>query len=236
MSSRERRRHPLSDPATPARARTARGSIGRVLEMIGREVRGRTPAVEAAAPRTPYRVLVSCLISLRTRDAVTDAASSRLFARADTPAAMVRVRETTIARWIYPCGFYRTKARQIRALSRRLLDEWEGRVPDTIEALLSLPGVGRKTANLVVTLGYGKHGICVDTHVHRILNRIGYVRTDSPDQTERVLRRKLPREHWISINGRLVRFGQYRCTPISPHCSDCPVRVACRRIGVHRHR
>jgi endonuclease-3 len=145
---------------------------------------------------------------------------------------MLRLRAATIARLIYPVGFYRTKARSILAICRTLIDEHGGKVPRDLEALLRLHGVGRKTANLVLTLGFRAPGICVDTHVHRITNRWGYVRTRSPNETEMVLRRRLPRRHWIEINDLLVAFGQHLCRPISPHCSRCPVTAYCPRRNV----
>jgi endonuclease-3 len=185
---------------------------------------------------TPFRILIGCIISLRTKDEVTYAATERLFRRARTPEAMARLREATIAELIYPAGFYRRKAGQIREISKRLLREREGRVPDRIDALLELPGVGRKTANLTVTLGFGKPGICVDTHVHRIANRLGWVRTSGPDETEFALRAVLPRRWWIPINETLVRHGQEVCKPTSPHCTTCPVAADCPRRGVDRHR
>jgi endonuclease-3 len=180
----------------------------------------------------PYRVLIACLLSLRTQDSTTGPAADRLFALADRPETMRRLSAARIERAIYPVGFYRTKARAIRAISRELIERFGGRVPDTIDELLSLPGVGRKTANLVVTIGYGKPGICVDTHVHRISNRFGYVRTRTPEETEMALRASLPRRYWIGYNDLLVTFGQNVCTPISPKCSRCPVRPLCRRVGV----
>ena len=186
--------------------------------------------------RDPYRILIGCVISLRTKDDVSFAATDRLFGRAGDPRAMVRLRQATIAKLIYPAGFYRRKAEQIRAISRILLDEREGTVPNSIEELLRLPGVGRKTANLVVTLGFGKPGICVDTHVHRITNRMGWVRTRHPDETEAALRAVLPGRYWIPINGTLVRHGQEICHSQSPVCSECPVRPDCPRRGVTRSR
>jgi endonuclease-3 len=180
----------------------------------------------------PFRILIGCVISLRTKDEVTYPATERLFGRARTPDGMGRLRASTIAGLIYPAGFYRRKAEQIRAISRTLVREHGGRVPDEIDTLLDLPGVGRKTANLVVTLGFGKPGICVDTHVHRITNRLGWVATNEPDRTEQALRELLPPRHWIPINETLVRHGQQVCKPISPLCSACPVAVDCRRRGV----
>ena len=180
----------------------------------------------------PFRVLVACILSLRTQDTTTGPAAARLFAAADTPSAMLSLATREIERLVYPVGFYRTKARVIQGLCRDLLARFGGRVPDDIDALLTLKGVGRKTANLVVTMGYGKPGICVDTHVHRISNRLGYVRTRDPEATEMALRARLPRRYWIGYNDLLVAFGQNVCTPISPRCSTCPVSALCRKVGV----
>lgn len=182
--------------------------------------------------RDPFRVLIACILSLRTQDTTTGPASERLFAVADTPRALLRLTPGQIERLIFPVGFYRTKARVILGICRALLERFDGGVPDEIDRLLTLKGVGRKTANLVVTMGYGKPGICVDTHVHRISNRLGYVKTRNPEATEMALRARLPRRYWIGYNDLLVSFGQNVCTPISPRCSVCPVRSLCRRIGV----
>ena len=192
------------------------------------------PIVTLVAETTsdPFRVLISTILSLRTQDETTARAARRLFARATTPRNMLRLRENTIAKLIYPVGFYRTKAGTIREVCRTLLERHGGKVPCDLEALLALQGVGRKTANLVLTAGFRAAGICVDTHVHRITNRWGYVATDSPNATEMALRRKLPPAHWIEINDLLVAFGQRLCRPISPHCSRCPIRQHCPRRGV----
>lgn len=184
----------------------------------------------------PFRVLIACILSLRTQDTTTGPAAARLFALAATPAAMLRLTPRRIERAIYPVGFYRTKARVIRGICRDLLARFGGRVPDDLDALLTLDGVGRKTANLVVTVGYGKPGICVDTHVHRISNRFGYVRTRTPEETEMALRARLPGRYWIGYNDLLVSFGQNVCAPISPRCSVCPVSAICRRVGVSSSR
>jgi len=189
-------------------------------------------AVVADDTSDPFRVLIACILSLRTQDTTTGPAAQRLFALADTPKDLLTLSPRVIERAIYPVGFYRTKARVVLGIARDLLERFAGRVPDDIDALLTLNGVGRKTANLVVTMGYNKPGICVDTHVHRISNRLGYVRTRSPEETEMALRAKLPRRFWIDYNDLLVGFGQNVCTPISPHCSRCPVRALCRRAGV----
>ncbi len=185
---------------------------------------------------TPFEILVSTLLSLRTKDEVTSEAARRLFEKATTPAELLALGEGETARLIYPVGFYPTKAKRLMAISKIILEEHDGRVPDTIEALLKLPGVGRKTANLVLVEGFKKDAICVDTHVHRISNRIGYVKTKTPDQTEMALRGKLPRRHWIRYNELLVAFGQVICRPVSPFCSRCPVEAMCPRVGVTKFR
>lgn len=185
-----------------------------------------------AESRDPFRILISCLLSLRTRDKVTGEASGRLFERARTPQQLLSLPLKSIQKLIYPVAFYRVKARRIHEICQHLMGRFQGKVPDTLEELLTLPGVGRKTANLVVTMGFKKLGICVDTHVHRISNRLGYVRTKSPEKTEMALRAKLPKRYWISYNDLLVGFGQTLCQPISPWCSKCPVKQYCARIGV----
>jgi endonuclease-3 len=182
--------------------------------------------------RDPFKVLTSCLLSLRTQDRVTGEASQRLFQLAQTPEAMSKLSVERIEKAIYPVGFYRVKARRIRDLSKEIVQRYNGRVPSTIEELLLLKGIGRKTANLVVTLGYDKEGICVDTHVHRITNRWGLVGTKTPHQTEFALRERLPVRYWKTLNSYLVAFGQGICRPISPLCSQCKIRPACARAGV----
>ena len=181
---------------------------------------------------TPFTVLISCILSLRTQDKTTDAASARLFRVAKTPETMAMLSVAKLQKLIYPVCFYRNKAKSISKICRLLIDRYKGKVPDTIEELVTLPGVGRKTANLTVTLGYRKPGICVDTHVHRITNRWGYVKSKTPDETETALRAKLPKKYWIDINEWLVMFGQHICQPVSPHCSSCALRVDCPRLGV----
>ncbi|TVM00134.1 MAG: endonuclease III [Candidatus Brocadia sp. WS118] len=186
--------------------------------------------------RTPFHVLISCILSLRTKDQTTREASNRLFAIADNPESMVRIPVEALEKIIYPVGFYRTKARKIKEICETLIKTYLGKVPDEIDELLKLNGVGRKTANLVVTLGYQKPGICVDTHVHRITNRWGYVKTRNPHETEFALREKLPKKYWLTVNDLLVTFGQNICVPVSPKCSICPVNIFCKKIGVTRHR
>lgn len=198
----------------------------------------RTPAVTIVSQREgdPFKVLVSCILSLRTQDRTTAAASERLFALADTPARMIALTTDEIEKAIYPVGFYRVKAGQIAGICTALLDRYQGKVPGDLDELLKLKGVGRKTANLVITLGFGKPGICVDTHVHRICNRWGYVATQTPEETEFVLRARLPEEYWLIINDLLVTFGQNLCHPVSPRCSSCPLWHLCDRVGVVRSR
>ena len=196
------------------------------------------PSVTLVGKRwhSPYLVLISCLMSLRTKDETTLPAAERLFALAKTPAEMVRLTPAQIEKAIFPVGFYKTKAKRIHAISQDLLERFDGRVPDTMEALLSLKGVGRKTANLVLTEGFGIPAMCVDTHVHRISNRMGYVRTKTPEETEWALRKKLPREYWMDYNAFLVTWGQNICRPLSPVCSTCPVKLYCARRGVTKSR
>jgi endonuclease-3 len=186
--------------------------------------------------RDPFRLLVACVISLRTKDEVTAQASARLFAMASTPVALAKLPESRIAKLIFPAGFYNTKAKQIREIARRIAHDHRGQVPAERDALLALPGVGRKTANLVLGLGFGIPAICVDTHVHRISNRLGLVHTQTPEQTEHGLEEILPKRLWVEINDLLVTFGQNVCQPVSPWCSRCPLAERCPRIGVARHR
>ena len=184
----------------------------------------------------PFKVLISCILSLRTKDQTTTLASERLFEIADSPQAMLEVPIREIEKRIYPVSFYRVKAQNLHDISEQLINRFESKVPENLDDLLTLPGVGRKTANIVVTLAFQKLGIAVDTHVHRITNRLGYVRTKSPDETEIALRTKLGRRYWIELNDLLVAFGQNLCTPTSPHCSICPVQRYCERVGVKRSR
>ena len=216
------------------------GDIHKMIRLLEKELgQFGLPPVSAMAGEAvvdPFKILVSTIISARTKDEVTGPATERLFLLAVTPAAMSKLPEERIERAIFPAGFYRTKAKAIRKAARELVDRFGSRVPDTIEELLTLPGVGRKTANLVVTLAHNKAGICVDTHVHRITNRWGYVKTKTPHETEQALRAKLPKKHWIAINTILVMHGQNICKPVSPLCSRCPVRRYCDRVGVARSR
>ncbi len=210
--------------------------IHHIVRVLRREVeQWKVPAL-AHYSETPFRTLISCILSLRTQDRTTVAASGRLFAVADTPEGVLRLRAPRIEKLIYPVSFYRVKAETIRKISGRILDDFGGKVPATVEELVTLPGVGRKTANIVVTLGFDKPGIAVDIHVHRISNRLGYVETKDADSTEMVLREKLPKKFWIEFNDLLVTFGQNLCKPVSPFCSECRIRKYCDRVGVGRSR
>lgn len=209
--------------------------LEKVIPRLQKEVRKfQVPIVEVIAGkrRDPFAILISTMLSLRTKDQTTAKASQALFAIASNPRAMNRLTVKRIEKSIYPVGFYKTKARNIKRTCALLLSKYKGRVPDSIEELLTLPGVGRKTANLVVSLGYGKPGICVDTHVHRISNRLGAVKTKTTFETEMALRATVPQKMWQTLNVTLVTWGQNVCTPISPHCSNCAVQAMCKQRGV----
>lgn len=212
--------------------------IDRMIRAMGRAVGRSLPTVSriARAKRDPFKILISTILSLRTKDEVTLAASKRLFAIAETAEELSTTPVRTIEKAIYPAGFYKTKARSIKRIAAEIGSKCNGVVPDSIDELLQFKGVGRKTANLVITLGYGKDGICVDTHVHRVSNRLGLVETRTPEQTEFALMDVLPKKFWIGYNELLVSFGQKVCRPISPLCSTCPLDRQCPKIGVGKHR
>lgn len=208
--------------------------MAQAVRTAGKEL----PSVSAIAQerQDPFRVLVSTLISLRTKDAVTISASRRLFALADSPDRMLMLDPKEIETAIFPAGFYRTKAANILKISKILLERFDGKVPPDRDKLLQLPGVGIKTANLTLNLGFGIDAICVDTHVHRISNRMGWITTKTPEESEIALQSVMPQRFWIPLNELLVTYGQNICTPISPFCSRCPVMDACERRGVEKHR
>ncbi len=180
--------------------------------------------------KNPYLVLIACILSLRTNDKTTYPATLRMLELAKTPKEMKNVSQEKLAKAIYPVGFYENKARQIIELSKTIDEELCGKVPDEIEDLIKFKGVGRKTANLVLSLGFNKPAICVDVHVHRIFNRLGYIKTKTPEETEFALREKLPQKYWIDINTLLVTHGQNVCKPIKPKCSECPIARYCAKI------
>ena len=197
------------------------------------------PAVTKISKREnsdPFLVLVSTLLSLRTKDETTEIAMERLTKVAKTPEDILKITDEKLQELIYPVGFYRNKTKTIKNTAKIIIENYGGKVPDSIDELLKIKGIGRKTANLVVTEGFGKPGICVDTHVHRISNRLGIVKTRHPDETETALRAILPKEYWIIFNMLLVTFGKNICNPVSPRCSICPIAHLCQRIGVTTHR
>ena len=208
------------------------------LAHVEKSLGQRTPPamVKIGQKADPFRILVGCLISARTRDEVTEAACSRLFQQIKSPEDLLELTPRQLERAIYPVAFYRNKAKALKSLSSDLIERFDSQVPETLEELLTLQGVGRKTANLTLILAFDGMGICVDTHVHRIANRWGYVETTTPDHTETALREKLPQKYWKKINELLVGFGQTVCKPLSPLCSQCPVDKHCPCIGVDKHR
>jgi len=213
-------------------------NIDSIIAILKKEHPKKRPIVSeiAGTTKNPFLVLISCLLSLRTKDDVTEQASRRLFEIATTPESILAIPLDKLSSLIYPVGFYKTKAKTLHHVSHEIINRFSGKVPDTIDDLLTLNGVGRKTANLVITLGYNKLGICVDTHVHRISNRLGIVKTTSPTETEFALRKILPKKYWIIYNDLLVSYGQRVCKPISPFCSLCKLSAHCPRIGVTKSR
>ncbi|MCY3985702.1 MAG: endonuclease III [Candidatus Dadabacteria bacterium] len=216
-----------------------RNNIAEVLGIIREQSAGwNVPVVTltAVSSKSPFRVLISTVLSLRTKDETTAQASERLFREASTPRTVLELGENRVRNLIYPVGFYRVKAQNIISICEKLIGEYDGEVPDSLDELLKFRGVGRKTANLVLSLGYGKFAICVDIHVHRISNRWGYVDTENPYETEMALQEKLPRKYWIEYNSLLVALGQQICRPVSPLCSRCPLSGCCPKRGVSRSR
>lgn len=213
--------------------------IGKIINVLKSELEiWGLPIVSSLAEKeySPFQILISTLLSLRTKDETTAVAGKKLFDLASTPEEMLKLSEEEIIKAIYPVGFYRNKAKTILYICRELVDRHKSKVPDTAEELLALKGVGRKTANLVLALGYNRQAICVDTHVHRISNRLGYVQTKTPEETEYALRKKLPKKYWSVYNTLMVAFGKNICRPISPFCSRCPVSTYCDCAGVIKSR
>lgn len=210
-------------------------NIGRYLDSLEKEVmKYRVPVVDliGVQSRDSYRVLIATILSSRTKDEVTAEASARLFSRAPDIDSLAKLPTADISELIFPVGFYKTKAVHLQQTARMLQDTYGGEIPDTIEELVKLPGVGRKTANLVLSVAFDKPAICVDTHVHRIMNIWGYVKTKTPLETEMALRQKLPRNYWKKVNRVLVAFGQGKCKPVAPHCDDCILESDCAKINV----
>lgn len=184
----------------------------------------------------PFQVLISCILSLRTKDEVTYVASKKLFKVADTPKKLMNLDTKTIQELIYPVGFYKRKSETIKNIAKKIHEQYNDKVPDTIDELLKLKGVGRKTANIVITYGHNKEGLAVDVHAHRIPNRIGWIKTKTPEETEMLLRKDLPNKFWIPFNELMVRHGKAICRPISPICSQCPINEYCGKVGVGKSR
>jgi len=210
----------------------------KILKLIEKQILiFKAPSVTVVSKNNdPFQVLISCILSLRTKDKTTIEASNRLFKVADSPKNMVKLSKLRLQGIIYPVGFYRNKAKVILGISKIILEDFASKVPGNLEDLLKLKGVGRKTANLVLGLGFNIPAICVDTHVHRISNRLGWVRTKLPEQTEEALKTIIPKRYWIDLNTILVTFGQNICVPISPICSRCSVNKFCKRVGVIKSR
>jgi len=203
-------------------------NIPLVIRLIAKEAKKYRVTAISQNTSTPYKVLVSCLISLRTKDEVTEKASQRLFKKADNPNKMIKMTEKQIGKLILPANYYRTKAKRIRDISKVLLKQYKGKVPDNFDELMKLKGVGRKTANIVMTYGFGsKNHIAVDTHVHRIPNRLGWVKTNKPEETEAALKKLVPKRYWHDLNDNFVTFGQNVCRPVGPKCPKCPVNSYC---------
>lgn len=192
------------------------------------------PVVDLIQVQTkdPFKVLISTILSSRTKDAVTTEASNRLFTVVNSTEDLSHIPLKKLERLIYPVGFYRTKAKHLKKIPAVLDKLYKGTIPQTVEDLIKLPGVGRKTANLVVSVGFNRPAICVDVHVHRICNRLGYIKTKTPFETEMKLREILPKKYWIPFNSMLVSFGQHICFPINPHCNECPIYNYCKRVKV----
>lgn len=208
-----------------------------IFELLQKELQQySTPIVTREKPgvkETPFTTLISCILSLRTKDEVTAESAIRLLSQHDTPEKIAHLPEATLAHLIYPVGFYKTKAKRIKEIAEILLVKYNGKVPDTLEELLNLKGVGRKTANIVMVYGHHKHGyLPIDTHCHRIPNRLGWIRTKTPEETEQALIKLLPERFWDDFNDLFVLFGQKICVPISPFCSKCPIQQYCKQIGV----
>ena len=214
-------------PKRPSKKKVSAKALARLFKELHKMVEPfEDPIVDAMVKvnRSPFRVLIATVLSLRTKDEVTGKAADRLFQLADNPKSMAKLDEELIAKTIYPVGFYKTKAKTVIDVCQTLLDTHKGKVPNNMDELLALKGVGRKTANLVLSAGFQMDAICVDTHVHRICNRWDYLKTKTPDETEDVLRQILPKKYWQTINGLLVTMGQNICTPQSPWCSKCSLQ------------
>ena len=215
-------------------------NINGVIELLKKESKKwKYPFVSewSRVVKNPFTTLISCILSLRTKDGITAKASIRLLKKYNTPEKILKLTDTEIEKLIYPVGFYKTKAKRIKEICKVLIDDYDGKVPKGFDELMKLKGVGRKTANIVMVFGHNKKNyIPIDVHCHRIPNRLGWVKTKTPEETERALKRILPKKYWQDFNELFVQFGQNVCVPVSPHCSKCPINLYCRKIGVVRSR
>jgi len=216
--------HPMQPADIPA--------VNRILKRAYETQQAPIIELIQAQTQDPFKILVATILSARTKDETTSAVVRRLFQRVSQPADFRELTQAELEALIFPIGFFRTKARHLKQLPDALDRLFDGRIPRTVEDLCKLPGVGRKTANLVVTVAFDRPGICVDVHVHRICNRLGLIRTRTPHETEMTLRELLPKRYWKTWNRQLVSFGQIVCRPVNPHCGDCPIAVWCDRVGV----
>lgn len=212
------------------------------LENIIRKLReyykqnNKTLIDRVSTEKDPFKVLISCILSQRSKDEMTEKVSNELFKIVHKPEDLINLENRELEKILYSIGFYKVKARRLKEVSKILIEKYNGSVPDKLNELLKLPGVGRKTANIVITKGFNKNGIAVDTHVHRISNRLGLVRTKRPEETEINLKKAIPEKYWIELNDYLVNFGKNICTPISPKCSICPIEKYCKKVGVKKFR
>ena len=216
-----------------------KSNIDLVYKILKEEIKNyKVPVVELIEMQTkdPFKVLITTILSSRTKDRVTMKAARQLFSKVKKSQDLAKMTTKQIEKLIYPVGFYKTKAKHLKKFPKVLKQEFNNEIPKTLGELIKLPGVGRKTANLVLTVSFNKSAICVDTHVHKIMNRLGYLKTKNPFQTEMILRKTLPKDYWTTINSILVTFGQHTCTPISPFCSRCPVNKYCDKVGVKKQR
>lgn len=213
--------------------------IEKIIKILQKEFKNSNAPVKnliALNQKNPFKILLSTIISLRTKDEITIESSKKLFTILKTPNDIHNITTKQIQDAIYPCGFYRRKAIQIKQICTQLAEDFNSKVPNNINTLLQFKGIGRKTANLILSQGFNIPAICVDVHVHRISNRLGFIKTNTPNQTEQQLNKHLPKKYWIEYNTLLVAFGQTICTPINPFCSKCPISNHCKKINVNQNK
>lgn len=212
--------------------------IERIIDILKDYYKSRNKTLidKISIERDPFKVLISCILSQRTKDEITEKVSSNLYNVIKNPQDLINIDIDTLEKILHPIGFYKVKAKRLKEVTKLILEKYDGKVPDDIDELLKLPGVGRKTANIVITKGFNKKGIAVDTHVHRISNRLGLIKTKRPEDTEFELRKIIPERNWVELNDYLVNFGKNICTPISPKCSSCPIKMYCKKVGVKKFR